>query len=471
MAKKKTLEFFAGHDHDIAILAQAGISVALEHDRPAGASTTYRPPTEPAAKPTFSIPDASLYPSIGGDLMPWGDGNDFPQRLTELYNKDPLIPPTLGKVTAMIQGRGIMAVLEEIDEEGNEVVRPVPPGTPTGKRINAFITSVDFRRYLREMSADAAWFFNGFPELILSKDRSEIVQIHPLNCEEVRWCRMKPDGSLPYVFVNANWPRCNDSSATTARVDAIDPYRWDRIEALREGSSYNVVYPILYPTPGKRYYALPHHYSIVESGWLDIHLAVPEFKKYLMKNQMTIKYHWKVDKDYWGLTYGEKYLKGTTAEKMAIKKTWLNQMNKSLTDVSRAGNSILTETSWDSVRNAYRDHITVTPIADLMTDGKYVDDNMEAAANILYALNLDPTLVGFAGGSKTGARSGGSDKREAYLIALQMLNPFRDMLIEPLHFIAEYNGWKADYPNLSFRFRDTILTTLDTGAGTKKVIS
>ena len=110
-------------------------------------------------------------------------------------------------------------------------------------------------------------------------------------------------------------------------------------------------------------------------------------------------------------------------------------------------------------------------VTDSMLDGKYVEDNLEAAANIFYALGVDPTIVGFAGGSKQGARSGGSDKREAYLIALQMMMPMRDMILEPLEFIAEYNGWKARHPNLRFRFRDTILTTLDTGAGTAKKLS
>jgi hypothetical protein len=43
------------------------------------------------------------------------------------------------------------------------------------------------------------------------------------------------------------------------------------------------------------------------------------------------------------------------------------------------------------------------------------------------------------------------------------------MLLEPLDFVAEYNGWKERYPGLTFKFRDTILTTLDTGAGTKPV--
>jgi hypothetical protein len=473
MAKRNQVDYYEGHGHDVAMLASAGLLVSLENDRPAGRrSGTYSPSSAPpAAKQSVSMPDAAQYPSIGGDIMPWGDGNDFPQRITELYNKDPLIPPTLGKVASMIQGRGIIAVEEDLDDDGNEIARPIRANTPIGREINTFLSSVDFKRYLREMSSDAAWFFNGFPEMILSKDRSKIVQLHPLNAEEVRWCRMTEEGTLPNVYLNANWPRCNDGSPSTKKIPAIDPYNWDRVNWLRNSSFYNCVYPISYPTPGKRFYSLPHHYSIVESGWLDIRLAVPEFKKYLMKNQMTLKYHWKVDKDYWAQLYGEQFTKGTPAQKRTLKLKWLEGMNKSLTDVTSAGNSILTDMSWDPVKQIFKDHITVTPIADLMKDGKYIDDYMEAAVTLLYSLNVDPTIVGFAGGGKTGARSGGSDKREAYLIALQMLNPFREMVIEPLHFMAEFNGWKDEFPTINFRVKDTILTTLDTGAGTAKKLS
>ncbi|QIP15690.1 hypothetical protein G8759_25180 [Spirosoma aureum] len=472
MAKNsKTVEYFEGAYHDVAILSSAGVEVALEHDRPANKKSAFEPSSQPKGKPSAAVPDESQFPSIGGDILSWGDGNDFPQRMVDLYNQDPIIPATLGKLSAMIQGQGLIAVLEDIGDDGKEVVRPLVGPANIVAEIQEFISNELFQLYLREMAADAAWFFNGWPEMLVSKDRTKIVQLHPLSAEEVRWCRMRPDGSLPHVYLNANYPRNNSESASTVKINAIDPYRWDAVDWLRESSFYNCVYPISIPTPGKRFYSLPHHYSLVESGWLDVHLAIPAFKKFLMKNQMTIKYHWKVDKDYWGSMYGEKYTKGSPDQKRAIKQKWLNQMNKQLTDVSKAGNSIITDVTWDPVNKLFKDHITVTAITDTMKDGKFLDDNMEAAANIYYALNWDPTISGYQGGGKGGSRSGGSDKREAYLIALQMIKPFRDMVLQPVLFTAKYNGWKAAIPKLGFRWRDTILTTLDTGAGTAKKVS
>ena len=459
--------YFPGADCDVVVLGQYGVSMALENDRPASSG-----PARPGSLPTTGIPDETLYATAAGDVMPWGAGNDFPQRIVDLYNRDPIIPPTLGKVAAMLTGRGIKAVIEELDEKGDEIDRALPAADPVTQEINAFLITTDFRRYLREMAGDAAWFFNAFPELILSKNRQKIVQMHPLNAEECRWCRMKPDGSLPTVYLNANWPHATSESENTHAINAIDPYRWDKTDWLRGQSFYNVVYPISYPTPGKRFYSLAHHYSIVESGWLDVHLAVPAFKKFLLKNQMSIKYHIKVDVAYWELLYGTDYTTGSNARKIELRKSWIDSVTKMLTNVENAGAMLVTAIQAPLNRDGQvRDYVSITPVTDAMKDGKYIEDNLEAAANIFYALGIDPTLAGFAGGEKMGARSGGSDKREAYLIALQMLAPFRDMLIEPLEFVADYNGWKARFPNLRFRFRDTILTTLDTGAGTKKTLS
>lgn len=474
MAKgKQEPNYFAGDVHDTAILAEAGVIVSIENDRPAGRRMApFTTAAQPATSPSVVIPDSSLYPSVGGDIFAWGEGNDFPQRLIELYNRDPLIPSSLGRVSSYIQGGGIVAVENDMAEEAGEPLRPILSNTPIGREINAFLRCPQFWRYLREMATDVAWFFNGWPEMLISKDRKKIVQLHPLNAEEVRWCRMTPEGELPHIFLNANWPRANSGLPSTKQITALDPYRWDAVDWLREQDSlYNCVYPIAHATPGNRFYSLPHHYSIVESGWLDVHLYVPEYKKFLLKNQMTIKYHWKVDVEYWGKTYGEKYTKGSPEQKRAIKKKWLEAMNKSLTDVTKTGNSIITDVTWDPVNKLFKDHITITPIADFIKDGKYLADNVEASSMIIYAMGLDPATIGLMGGEKNGERSGGSDKREAHLIGLQATKPLRDSVCEPLHFVAQFNGWKNVFPDIGFRSRDTVLTTLDTGAGKKDILT
>lgn len=401
-------------------------------------------------------------------IMYWGDDNNFPQMIIDLYAKDPLIPVTLGKMAASIIEGGLFACqVIDYNQDGSEVVKSIMDN----KEINAFMNSIWFSRYLHETANDLVWFFNAFPGLILSMDRKKILQLDANEASYCRWSVQGADGKSPYVHMNANWPGVTSDDLLGKTFPVIDPYAYDPYTPVQKQGYFKYVYPISYPTPGRHFYQLAHHDSIRTSGWLDVHAAVPLFKKYLMKNQMSIKYHWKVDVAYWANAYGDAWTKATQAEKINIKKKWLKEMNDKLTDVTKSGNSILTDREWDKVTNGYKDFIEVITVEDPLKDGKYNEDSQQAAAYILYSIGVDPSTVGLIT-SMGGARSGGSDKREGWLIDKSRLAPFRNFITEPLHFAAQYNGWQEQYGGwLRFRWRDTILTTLDTGAGTKKIAS
>lgn len=401
-------------------------------------------------------------------IMYWGEGNDFPQMIIDLYSKDPLVPVTLGKMAASIIEGGLFACkVVDYNPDGSEVVQAIMDN----QEINNFLNAIWFQRYLHETANDLVWFFNAFPGLILSADRSKILQLDANEAAYCRWSVQNERGKSPYVYINANWPGVTSEDELSKKLPVIDPYTYDPYTPVRESGWYNYLYPISYPTPGRHFYQLAHHDSIRTSGWLDVHQAIPQFKKYMMSNQMAIKYHWKVDVEYWGKAYGDKWTKADAAGKIQIKKDWLKEMNAKLTDVTKAGNSILTDREWDKVLKGYKDFIEVVPVEDPFKEGKYNEDSQQAAAYVLYSIGVDPSTVGLIT-SMGGARSGGSDKREGWLIDKSRLAPFRNFITEPLNFAARYNGWQEQYGGwLRFRWRDTILTTLDTGAGSKKIVS
>jgi hypothetical protein len=75
--------------------------------------------------------------------------------------------------------------------------------------------------------------------------------------------------------------------------------------------------------------------------------------------------------------------------------------------------------------------------------------------------------AGMPGGTYAG-NQGGSNIREAFLVNIANSWLDRQNLLDPLEAYVRFNG-AAD--NLEWRFRNTILTTLDTGSGTQKVLS
>jgi len=81
---------------------------------------------------------------------------------------------------------------------------------------------------------------------------------------------------------------------------------------------------------------------------------------------------------------------------------------------------------------------------------------------------INPNVLGagMPGGTYAG-NQGGSNIREAYLVNIANAWPERQNLLDPIEAFLRFNGVK----DVELRFRNTILTTLDTGAGTKKTLS
>ena len=106
-------------------------------------------------------------------------------------------------------------------------------------------------------------------------------------------------------------------------------------------------------------------------------------------------------------------------------------------------------------------------------DNKYKEGDKlitSAAANseILFSLMLNPNVMGagMPGGAYAG-NQGGSNIREAFLVNIANAWLDRQNILDPIEAMLEYNG----VTDIQLRFRNTILTTLDTGAGSRKTLS
>ena len=70
------------------------------------------------------------------------------------------------------------------------------------------------------------------------------------------------------------------------------------------------------------------------------------------------------------------------------------------------------------------------------------------------------------GGTYAG-NQGGSNIREAFLVNIAQSWVNRQNLLDPIYLMLHSMG----YDDIDIRYRNTILTTLDTGAGTQKTLS
>jgi len=407
----------------------------------------------PAVRP--SEPKPTLLTGSVGPYAYWGDNNLFPQDLIDLASKSTELPALLEWKARAAQGKEVLPFLRKYDSVQKKLVDEYLDDP----EILAFLTSIPTQRYFREAYNDFFWFWNVFPDLIKSKGGDKIAYIGTHDASHCRWGIQDDKGVIQECWVSPNWATNSVTRENAGVHKVVDPYNWAAVDALKADTATNrVVYPISYPSPGKTYYQLATWDGFRTSGWMAIAAKIPQFKEALMKNQMHIKYLIQIPTNYWASVY-EGWEDKSEEEKNACKLVTLNQINDKLTNVENAGKSILNEVGYDAEGNQLPGW-KIEVVDDKMKEGAYLEDAQEASDHLMRALGLDPTLVGQSPGKSMGGGSG-SDKRIAFNLYCALQKPYRDVVLEPLQFIAQYNGWKDKYPTLTFKTVEVELETLD----------
>ncbi len=397
-------------------------------------------------------------------FIPWGDGNRLPLDILDVVNKDPVIPQLIRWKSSVAAGRGVRAVqVMDIDSNGQELLQVI-----NDPDIKTFQSNPQIYRWLIEAYTDLYTFQNQGSEMIISKDRSKITNIVHQEMKYTRYLA-REKGLVTNVCLNANWPAAEEDDQYSTILPVIDIYGLDPVAQVRDSSKkFKFWYPGSYPSPGDDLYQTPTWWSLEKSEIISIRRAIPKFKKSIMERRMMVLFHVQIPSNWWELTYPG-FTKKTEAEKRKIYKDVVRQINNQLTNPENAGKALVS-TYQMTIDGKKAGGWEITPIDDKSKEGKDLADFHESTANVFYGFGVDPTLPGFAS-SEMGQRSGGSDKREAWLLYQESIISDRQLITSQLDFIAEYNGWKARYPDFKFVHIDKVLTTLDTGAGTRKVVS
>ncbi len=406
-------------------------------------------------------------------VIPWGENNDLPQQIIEKVDKSPDLSTGLLFNIQVGYGDGIIACKFETDKDGKKKIVPVYDNV----EINKFFEHNDINGYLNEQLTDLFFFFNVFPEIILNKKDPNDRKVVELTSKEAafsRWEEMdKKTGKIKHHFYSAKWAEDNTPDEKyidpTPVLDFKRPIpdlldRIGRSEGGKDEKQYRYIVPVSFPTPGRSYYQKPYWYSIIESGWFDFATSIPEFKKYLIQNGMTIKYMIKLSDDYFPDIMTREGITDDAKKKARIKKEYAD-LNKYLTGLSNTGKAMVSfyKPSLDGENNRYK--IEIETIKNEFKGGEYLEDSSEVSNMIAYTLGVHPSLIGATPG-KTSSMSG-TDKRELFIIKQALLKPVRDRLLRPLYLVKAINKWPDE---IQFAIPNIELTTLDknkTGVETK----
>jgi hypothetical protein len=404
-----------------------------------GAVVTYGKNTD-ASKNTISVPKDSTT----GKWSNWGDDNLFPQNVLTDLEKNSIALRALEKRKNVHFGRGILPY-KDIDGE------------------KVFIKDIEVVDFFKINKINYNWpfligsletFANAWTEMILNKEKTKINKIYIKDPAYCRWEKMDSNGRINNAFYSADW---SNGSVERIPIPNYDPIKIKSNNTYADG---NFVYPVFYRSFNKSYYHLAVWNGVRENSWMQIANNVPALKLAIMKNQMTIKYHIEIPNDYFTSRFPTPNY--TKEQQEAERQKKIDELNDFLTNVENSGKAFVSFSFFDKNFKTEFPGWKINVIDNKLKDDAYLPDSQAANSEILFALGVDPTLIGgsgIPGGNKIGAGSG-SDKREAFWQLNAEMGTYRAVSLEPLYFIRDFNGWD---PEIQFDYLvvDTSQTQAD----------
>lgn len=399
-------------------------------------------------------------------VVPWGEDNNLPQLIIASCEKSTDLSTGLLFNALAGYGEGIIPVRITYDNKGKKTVIPVMDNV----EINDFFEYNDINGYLLEQLIDMNYFFNVFPEIILNQDKPGSRKVVELNHKEAafsRWSEMdKTTGQVKYHLYSNKWVGGTMDKKDVTVTEVLHSrhpipdllMRIGRNKRLngktKDDKVFRYIVPVSFPTPGRTYYQKPPWYSLIESGWYDFAIAIPEFKKYLIQNGMTIRYIIYLSDDYFPDIFSREGIKDADAQTARIKKEYTD-LNKFITGLKNSGKSMVSfyKTNPDGTKR-YR--FEIKAVENQFKGGEYLEDSGEVSNMIAYTLGVHPSIIGAQPGKNSSFS--GTDKRELFTIKQSLLKPIRDRLLRPLYLVKAINKWPAD---IFFAIPNIELTTLD----------
>ena len=424
-------------------------------------------PVKKLASPKPSEADLDKIRVGNIEIASWGPNNDWPTKADEIIGKVGTLNTGLRFTRNFTLGQGIYpCTITGYDDKGNELMAP-----PSDPLLAVFANSRMVRRYMEKSIRDYLKLGVGFVQFLLNAEGDKIVGINPINAKYCRLSVANTDGVVEKCIVSGKWPE-TPSEGNYTLYDVLDEY--DPLADLQrrrygnqtKGKSF--VMCIRDSWSNNEYYSAPLWYAAYLAGWVDIAGIVPAFLKKAYANQITWKWHIQIPYSFWDRQFPANQFTTVDLRKAAIE-SYMDSIEDNLCGVNNADKPIFTFFEINPVNGKAEEQWIIAPLDNKLANEQNLVTSAAANSEIMFAIMVNPNVMGagMPGGAYAG-NSGGSNIREAYLVNVANAWLDRQTIIDPVETHHRYNGGDE---NIEWRFRNTVLTTLDTGAGTTKTLS
>jgi hypothetical protein len=336
----------------------------------------------------------------GADWIGYGDGeykNNYPQYLIDLYNNSATNSAIINATSAMIAGEDFIC------EDSTDLTQYV--------ELKKFLAAVNgqetahelFVKLAFDLKLQGAYAIN----VIWSKDKTKIAELHHIPVEQVRIGVPDEDGKVPCYYVCSDWSQYRKKEYAPKHIAPFN--MMDR----SEGSQ--LLYSGLY-SPAMELYHTPDY--VASTNWIQI-------------DNLTSDFHLNNITNGFSGSYFINFANGvpTREERVQIER----QIAKKFTGANNAGKFVLT---FSDDANSKPE---IVPIAVSDADKQYTVLNELTIQNIMIGHRVtSPMLLGVKTEGQLGGRNELLQAYELYMNSV--VKPFQNQLLKTFKKLLAING-------------------------------
>ncbi len=387
------------------------------------------------------------------ELAPWFDHkNNEVEYLMALLTNNSLAPGLISTKCSILGGQGLGLFREY--KEGNKIIRE-PVLFSEVPEIEDFYEYNELPQWTHECFYFRECVGNFFSEMIFSKNKQKVTQIENLLPEFVRaYIPSDGMGRVHKYRVSGAW------SALQETNNGVDLTAWDKSifynsnrKLIKNNAPKKVLFHGKFRMPNHPFYSVPNWYGARK--WLELNNEVPYWHLANLANLFGVRVQILISR-----ANLERMKQGTnpaTAKpytEKEIKQRVAKELTDYLTNPANAGKALVNGYTKDHQGKPVPEFV-INPVNIDQKDEAYVKLNPLMNGAVTSSMGVDASLAGMI---MDGKLSSGSEKRNAWNIEVMKAANIRNLVLKPLRFIHQYNGWDK---TIKWGFKDATLDTTD----------
>lgn len=395
--------------------------------------------------------------NVTAEIVQWGSNNLYPQDFyNKKYLKNGAAVGGINTLSSTTYGNGF-GLYKKVRNESSNKIELQEELLEDYIEIADFVEQNNLDKYWAAKIKDLSIFEIAFTEWLISANGETITRVVRQKAAHSRFQKMDENGNIPNVFINTDWATA--SPKFTVPIPYFDKDRMTATEIKEECKKrkiFNFCTSSAYAFVDENYYPKAGWHAVDRNGWMDVANSVPELKQALFENQTHFKYIIYISDFYFESYYKEEWDDFDAEKRQKLREDLATAIDEHMSGNKASGRSLISPIFEENGK--FVEGIRVDPVDNKLKDGSFLPDASAANSETLFAIGVNPAIIGAGtpGGSNLGGS--GSNIREAYTVLSASLVPKRIYVSDDWLFLRSFNGWDR---TLIGMFSGVNLTTLD----------